>query len=357
MRDLSQVLGTQFYRAHLQKKLSPPANRTVSQVLTTAQHEVPMRSIVICGLLLSTSPALALTPEAIESASFEGLDLPDGQSGLSVKLQVLLDRAGISPGVVDGYKGGMSESALRGFEERQGLLVDGILDAEVWSALGGHEALPILMNYTVTAEDVSGLTDIIPDNVAEKSKLEALGYLRVTERLAERFHMDEDFLKALNSDAVFETGAQVWVADTGTPAEGEVTRIEIRKSERRAVAFDGNGRILGNYPVAIGSASTPSPEGSVEVLAVAIDPTYSYLPDTNFVADGVTEALILPPGPNGPVGSVWIDLSKPTYGLHGTDTPASLFQSVSHGCVRFTNWDVEELAHLVKPGTSVDFLE
>lgn len=316
-----------------------------------------MRNIVFCGLIFLSSPAFALTPEEIETAQFDGQDLPDGQSGLSVKLQVLLDRAGISPGVVDGFKGGMSESALRGFEEQQGLAVDGILDAEVWSALGGTQALPVLMPYLITPEDVTDLTEAIPDNVAEKAKLARLGYLRVSERLAERFHMDEDFLKALNPDATFAAGEEITVADTGTPLAGEVTRIEIRKTDRRAVAFDAAGRMLANYPVSIGSTATPSPEGTVEVVAVAMDPTYSYLPDTNFVADGVTEGLILPPGPNGPVGSVWIDLSKPTYGLHGTDTPAALFQSVSHGCVRFTNWDVTELAHLVKPGTTVEFLQ
>lgn len=316
-----------------------------------------MRSLFACSLLLTASPALALTLEEIETATFDGSDIPEGQSGLSVKLQILLDRAGISPGVVDGYKGGMSESALRGFEERQGLPIDGMLDADVWSQLGGNEAMPMLVSYTVSAEDVSGLTENIPDNVAEKAKLAELGYLRVSERLAERFHMDEDFLKALNPSVAFETGAQIWVADTGQSMVGEVTRIEIRKSERRALAYDAEGRMVVNYPVAIGSTSTPSPDGNVEVVTVAMEPTYSYLPDINFVADGVTEAFILPPGPNGPVGSVWIDLSKPTYGLHGTDTPASLFQAVSHGCVRFTNWDVEELAHLVKPGTSVEFLE
>ena len=316
-----------------------------------------MRFIILCSFLLTTSPVFALTPEDIEGAAFDGSDVPEGQSGLSVKLQVLLDRAGISPGVVDGHKGGMSESALRGFEERHGLLVDGILDAEVWSELGGDIAAPILMAYTVSVEDISDLTEAIPDHVAEKAKLEKLGYLRVTERLAERFHMDEDFLKALNPNVAFYAGETIWVADPGEALAAEVTRIEIRKSERRAVAFDAEGRMVTNYPVAIGSTATPSPEGSVEVVAVAMDPNYSYLPETNFVADGVTESLILPPGPNGPVGSVWIDLSQPTYGLHGTDTPATLFQAKSHGCVRFTNWDVEELAHLVKPGVLVEFLE
>lgn len=316
-----------------------------------------MRPILFCGLMLMTSPAFALTPADIEAASFDGFDVPDGQSGLAVKLQVLLDRAGISPGVVDGYDGEMSASALRGFEERQGLFVDGILDPDVWSLLTANDASPILMTYTVSAEDVADLTEVIPDNVAEKALLEKLGYLRVTERLAERFHMDEDFLLALNPQAGFEAGAAVWVAAPGAMMEAEVTRIEIRKSERRAVAFDAAGRMVTNYPVAIGSAATPSPEGVVEVVAIAMNPTYSYLPETNFVVDGVTEALILPAGPNGPVGSVWIDLSRPTYGLHGTDTPDGLFQAVSRGCVRFTNWDVEELAHMVKPGALVEFVE
>ena len=316
-----------------------------------------MRSMLIFGLILMTGPAFALTPEEIETAIYDGAEVPEGQSGLMVRLQVLLDRAGISPGVVDGYKGDMSESALRGFEERHGLLIDGILDAETWSMLHGNDAVPVLMTYTVSSEDTLDLTETIPDNVAEKAKLEKLGYLRVTERLAERFHMDEDFLIALNPAASFDAGEEIWVASPGDKLETEVKRIEIRKSERRAVAFDAEGRMVSNYPVAIGSAATPSPEGLVEVVAIAIDPTYSYLPDTNFVVDGVTESLILPAGPNGPVGSVWIDLSKPTYGLHGTDTPAGLFQVVSRGCVRFTNWDVEELAQLVKPGVTVEFLE
>lgn len=316
-----------------------------------------MRSILSFALILASSPALALTLDTIENAVYEGGQLPEGQSELTVKLQVLMDRAGISPGVIDGYKGGMSESALLAFEEREGLNVDGILDAEVWTALGGDDARPILMSYTITQEDASGLTENIPDDVRLKAQMEELGYLRVSERLAERFHMDEDFLKALNEGATFHSGETIIVADPGERLEASITRIEIRKSTSRAATFDADGNLVSNYPVAIGSVETPSPEGVVEVVAIAMDPTYSYLPDVNFVADGVTEALILPPGPNGPVGSVWIDLSKPTYGLHGTDTPATLFQSESHGCVRFTNWDVEELAYMVKQGVIVEFVE
>ena len=316
-----------------------------------------MRTPLFCALMLLASPASALTPDGIENAGFADSALPSGQSELTVKVQVLLDRAGVSPGVIDGYKGDMSESALRGFEEREGFVVDGILDAEVWAALGGPDATGITTAYTITEEDVSGLAESIPDNVAEKAKMEHLGYLRVSEKLAERFHMDEDFLVALNPDAAFSAGETIIVTDPGPRLEGAVARIEIRKTERRAAAFDAQGNMLANYPVAIGSQRTPSPEGTVEVTAIAMEPNYTYQPDVNFEVDGVKEALTLPPGENGPVGSVWIDLSKPTYGLHGTDTPSKLFQRESHGCVRFTNWDVEELAHLVSEGVTVEFVE
>ncbi len=316
-----------------------------------------MRYSFLCAVLALASPAAALTPDEIESAAYEGGVLPDGQSGLTVKVQVLLDRAGVSPGVIDGYKGGMSESALRGFEQREGFTVDGILDPDVWAALGGDTAGPILTTYNITEDDVSGLTESIPDHVADKAAMDRLGYVRTSEKLAERFHMDEDFLIEMNAGSNFAAGNTITVTDPGPRIEGTVARIEIRKSERRAVAFDEAGAMIVNYPVAIGSASTPSPSGTVEVVAIALEPNYSYNPSENFVADGVTENLLLPPGANGPVGLVWIDLSKPTYGLHGTASPSELFQNESHGCVRFTNWDAEELAHLVQPGVTVEFVE
>ncbi|MEQ5870154.1 murein L,D-transpeptidase [Sagittula sp. NFXS13] len=316
-----------------------------------------MRTLTLIFPFLLASPALALTPEEVQVATYTGGTLPEGQSGLTMKLQILLDRAGISPGVIDGYKGGMSESALRAFEQREGLPVDGILDPEVWILLGGNTAEPVLGQYSVTAEDVSGLTASIPDNVREKAQMNELGYLRVSERLAERYHMDEDALIAMNPQAVFAAGETIVVANPGAYVEGTVDRIEIHKGSQRAVALDAGGAVLANYPVAIGSNSTPSPSGTMQVKAVAMNPTYSYNPDVNFEADGVEEALTLPPGTNGPVGSVWIDLSKPTYGLHGTDSPAELFENHSHGCVRFTNWDVTELAHMVSDGVSVEFLE
>lgn len=315
-------------------------------------------ALVVPALLAGPAAALALTAEEIESATYEGGDLSDGQSALTVKLQILLDRAGISPGVIDGYKGGMSESAIRAFEAREGLTEDGILDGEVWAALGGEGAEPVLQQHTITAEDLADvLGEELPEDYSELAEMELLGYASAAEALAEEFHMDQEFLQALNPGAGFAEGETITVAAPGDLLEDqEVVRVEVRKGVNRLAAFAEDGTMIANYPVTVGSEETPSPSGTVEVRAIAPNPTYHYDPDT-FVQMDNTEPLTLPPGPNGPVGSVWIDLTKEGYGLHGTPEPAKLFQNYSHGCVRMTNWDAEELANLVREGTVVEFIE
>ena len=297
------------------------------------------------------------TPDAIQNATYSGGPLPDEQAALTVKVQVLLDRAGISPGVIDGWRGGMSESAIRAFETREGLPVDGVLDERVWEALGGDEPGAILQSYTIQPEDTQNLVSSIPSDYAERAQMEAMNHTSVAERLAEYFHMDEDFIRQLNPDSSFSAGETIAVAAVGGYLNAEVARIEVRKSVGRLAAFDAEGNMIGNYPVTVGSAQTPSPSGEVEVTAVAFMPNYTYNPDINFTQGDNDEVLIIPPGPNGPVDSIWIDLSKPTYGLPGTPEPASLFSAQSHGCVRLTNWDAEELARMVSPGVPVEFVE
>lgn len=314
-------------------------------------------SHILAFALALATPATATPFDAasIDAATYENGPLPEGQSALTAKLQALLDRAGISPAVIDGYKGGMTRSALRAFERRAGLAVDGVLDPEVWQALGGPQADSVTQRYRITEEDVSGLSDPLPEDYAKLAELDRMGYVRVSEKLAERFHMDEDFLRGLNPDAAFRAGETISVMAPGANASGKVARIVVHKGRSRLTAHDAQGAILADYPVTVGSDQTPSPSGTVEVVAVAIDPTYSYNPDVNFQQGDNTEPLTLPPGPNGPVGSVWIDLSEPTYGLHGTDEPAELFRSQSHGCVRMTNWDARELADMVDAGVTVFF--
>ncbi len=172
----------------------------------------------------------------------------------------------------------------------------------------------------------------------------------------ERFHMDTKLLVALNPNADFrQAGTAIWVAAVdGAPVTGKVTRIVADKTERQVRAYDAQNRLIVAYPATIGSEENPSPSGEHLVSAVARDPVYYYDPG-NFIQNGNTEKLQLPPGPNNPVGSVWIDLTEPSYGIHGTPEPTKIGKTASHGCVRLTNWDAEELAGLVEPGVVVSF--
>ncbi len=326
----------------------------------TAADATPIENVldVPDALIPLIDPApQPITPASIAAATFDGAALSADRDPLTVKLQILLDRADISPGIIDGIAGGMSTSAVAAFETREGFVADGVLDAEVWAALGGDSAAELTTSYTITDTDLAQVTGPTPQDYAEKAALSLLGYARNSEALAETFHMDEDFLTMLNPGAAFVPGEQITVAVTYAAAQTPVASIEIVRSAQRLVARAADGSIVANYPVAVGSASTPSPSGSYTVEGVAFDPTYTYDPDVNFQQGDNTEVLTIPPGPNGPVGTVWIDLSKPTYGIHGTPEPASLFSAQSHGCVRMTNWDAQELAALVSHGVTVDFVE
>lgn len=307
------------------------------------------------ALAQNTAP---FTTADIEAARYDGGDLPSGRSALTAKVQILLDRSGVSPGVVDGFRGGMSESAIMAFERRAGLPMDGRMDPHVWNLLQAFIGAPLTQSYTITEADAQGLVDAIPADYAEKAQMTAMAFTSVAERLAERFHMDEKFIAFLNPGVALVPGATIQVTVPAPPQRAKVTRIIIDKATRRVAAYDANGRMIVDYPATVGSDATPSPSGEHKVVTVALNPNYTYNPARNFKQGDNDRALIIPPGPNGPVGTVWIDLSKPTYGIHGTPTPSQLFRNQSNGCVRLTNWDAEELARLVQPGiTTVEFLE
>ncbi|WJS84565.1 L,D-transpeptidase [Paracoccus sp. TOH] len=299
----------------------------------------------------------SVTRDEIEQAQYDGGDLPAGQSALTAKVQILLDRSGISPGVVDGWRGGMSESAIKAFQRRAGLATTGRMDHAVWDLLQGYGLSPLTADYAITDEDAAGLVDNIPSDYARKAAMTSQGYTNVLEKLAERFHMDEKFLAKLNPGAAFQPGETIHVTLPAKPIRASVTRIIVDKQTRRVAAYDAKGNLVADYPATVGSADTPSPHGNHTVDAVALNPTYTYNPHRNFKQGKNDRVLTIPPGPNAPVGNVWIDLSEPTYGIHGTATPSQLFLNQSHGCVRLTNWDAWELAHMVKPKvTTVEFL-
>jgi lipoprotein-anchoring transpeptidase ErfK/SrfK len=302
----------------------------------------------------------SLTAEEVNAASFvEDAEAIRGASPLILKAQVLLDRAGASPGVIDAYYGANVAKAIAAVETVLGLTVDGALDRQVWEALGGDDAPQALVEYAITAEDMSyPFLPSIPADFAEQAKLPALGYTSPEEMFGERFHMDVKLLRALNPAADFRrVGETIWVAAIeGEPVVGTIAHIVADKGQRQVRAYDGQNRLVVAYPATIGSSDNPSPTGEHVVEGIAKEPVYYYDP-ANFVQGDNTTKLELPPGPNNPVGTVWIDLSEPSYGIHGTPEPAKIDKTGSHGCVRLTNWDAEELAALVQPGVLVTFIE
>lgn len=306
-------------------------------------------------------PAVAAAPPPTTPNIVEGAIDPSLRLGARedvAALQILLDRRGASPGVIDGRFGSNVDKAIVAYRSitRENLKST---DAEgIKKALAASGGDPFV-NYTLTAADVAGpFVASVPADYGEKARLDKLSYTSVTEMLAERFHMDEAYLKALNPDANFSrVGTIVRVANVGKPATGAVTRIVADKGEKQVFGYDADNRLVVAYPATIGSTDTPSPTGTHAVSRVVLDPDYTYNPNLNFKQGENNKILTIPPGPNGPVGSVWIALDKPTYGVHGTPDPSKIGKTESHGCVRLTNWDAQELAKLVKAGVPVEFVE
>ncbi|WP_244630980.1 L,D-transpeptidase [Aureimonas sp. ME7] len=279
------------------------------------------------------------------------LDRPDP---FLIRMQVLLDRANASPGVVDGFLGDNTVRAVRAYETMRDLPVDGEPDADLWAVLSvdGGEAMT---TYEITEKDVDGrYVKSIPKDYAEMAEMKYLGFRGPREMLAERFHIDEKLLETLNPNADFaKAGQTILVPRIGEEPSSKVTRIEVDKSAGEVFAYAEDGSLVLAYPASIGSEDTPSPSGEATVEVVAPDPNYTYNPDKNFQQGKNKDVLTIPPGPNGPVGSMWIDLSRPTYGIHGTAEPSQIGKTESHGCVRLTNWNAATLSRLVEPKKTV----
>lgn len=273
-----------------------------------------------------------------------------------VRLQILLDRSRFSPGVIDGLGGENTRQAIAAWRKANDLGEDGGADAALLQALAAADAGPVMAQYTLTAADIAGPFSPPPgDDLAETARA-GTNFTSALERLAERFHVTEALLQGLNPGVDFRRAGQTLVvpAVNDTPLTG-VARIVIDKTERSARAFDEAGTLLAFYPATIGSSERPAPSGTVTVVGVANEPDYTYDPE-RVSYDRGDERIVVPAGPNNPVGTVWIDLSRDTYGIHGSPYPSKIGKTASNGCVRLTNWDAEQLAAGVRPGVVVQFI-
>ncbi len=323
------------------------------------EADFPLSSRAIEDAAWAPSPPSTLNPaEPARPGAAPAAPGPAQPEAVLIRAQILLERARFSPGAIDGLAGSNMRQALKAFEAAQGLPADGELDAEVFRRLVQAGPGAVTADYTITQADVAGpYIGAVPTELEAQAAQAAMGFSDVVEALAERFHVTEALLRAMNPTADFNrVGQRLTVAAVDNrPLPAPVDHIVIDKAEGSLRAYAADGALLGYYPATIGSNDNPTPSGTVKVNGVARNPDYVY--DPSKLSYGETNRrVVVKPGPNNPVGVVWIDLNRPSYGIHGTPDPDRIGKTASHGCVRLTNWDAWRLADAVKPGVEVRFV-
>ncbi|MGX7895429.1 L,D-transpeptidase family protein [Tsuneonella sp. HG222] len=343
------------------------------------------------------------------------IDIPDSQERPDMQLQVVLDRQGFGPGVIDGKMGMSTQNALKGLQEANSLEVTGKLDEKTKAIVDRWSNIPATRVVTIPQDWGSSTYQAVPDSPADQAKMQRLGYESLDERLAERFHTTVEVLRMLNPggrpagmatpagaastatpaatptpsptasgtqgaapQSLFRAGQQIRVPNVGADTiEGDsvqdktwqqtlaslgvgtvqpdVTRVVVDKSEGWLKGYDAGGKLVAMFTVTTGSSNDPLPLGNWGITGVAHNPPFAYDPELFWDVPDTEDKQQLPPGPNGPVGVVWIDLTKEHYGIHGTPNPETIGRTQSHGCVRLTNWDAARLAEMVDTKTKVVF--
>lgn len=310
-----------------------------------------VRALAGLALLWGSASLAAQSPELNARIASE----QSSQRAQVASVQVLLDRARFSPGVIDGIMGANTHRAIRAFQQSNALPPTGQIDRVLLKRLQAGQPQPLFQMYTITSKDADGPYRSVPSTMTGKAELDRVAFETPAEALAEKFHMAKSFLVALNPDADFgRVGTTIRVVRPGNDENlQEVARIEVDKNRNELRAYSPDGSLVATYPTTVGSSVHPSPDDRLKVLAIAPHPTYHFDPSGR--SWGPDKALTIAPGPNNPVGVVWIDLSRDGYGIHGTPEPRLIGKTSSHGCVRLTNWDAHELSLAVSKGTEVIF--
>jgi lipoprotein-anchoring transpeptidase ErfK/SrfK len=292
------------------------------------------------------------------------LPLHDDVAGPSVlRVQILLDRALFTPGIIDGHWGTNTEKAVYWFQHREGLPATGQITEATFERLLLLAGQPdyLVVEHRLSAEDAEGPFVTIPDDIYEHAELQCSCYESLQEKLGERFHSSPELLSKLNPGVDLNTvaaGTTIYVPNIREPTAGQnlvISRLVISDEGRYLHALDGNDRILFHFPATLGSAYDPSPTGTFRVTSIVEDPWWHYQPQILEHVDDDEEDARIPPGPNNAVGVIWMALSEPHYGIHGTNAPETIGYASSAGCVRLTNWDALFLGRRIRENTPVAF--
>ena len=338
-------------------KTKPAASASAPAAAAVAAPAAP----VAAATATATAPAAA-TPmaQSIESAQVGAAAAPGSTTPVPilVKIGVLLDRAHFSPGAIDGRPGENLTNALAGYRKVNGMAASADIDAPALQALTAADKGAVTQAYVITQDDEAGpFLGRVPVGFAAQAKLDKLGYTDPVQELAAKFHMSQTLLKTLNPGADFtKAGTSLVVLQPGSAALPQVARVEVDKAANQVRAFDGAGKILASFPATVGSTERPAPDGEWAVVSATPDPYYTYDPSKLTFGPKSKGKLTIKPGPNNPVGTTWIALTKPTYGIHGSPDPEKVGKTASHGCVRLTNWDATMLGKAVTKGTPVVFV-
>jgi len=274
-----------------------------------------------------------------------------------LEVQIALSQAGIGSGPVDGVGGAQTEAALRAFQYREGLEERGYLDRETRQALLLQRAP--LTRYEVTSDDLTHLHPV-PETWLGKSQVSELGYASLLERVGERTHAHPNLLRRLNPGVIWDAvkpGTELVVPDAAYPPPRRATLVRISLAGRHLRAYDERGQLLAHFPVSIGRVASKRPVGALSVTVVIKDPNYTFDPAVFPESEEgrrLGRKLVIPPGPNNPVGVAWIGLNRPGYGIHGTPVPEQVGRTESHGCFRLANWNADHLRRMVSVGTPVN---
>ena len=315
-----------------------------------------MKPILHAALLLALAAPFAAFAQnspllGANDAQMAGDLKDDANAAARLRAQVLLDRAHFGTGEIDGRWGSNTGRAIAAFQRSRDLEPTGTMDAATWRALTA-DASPVLVEYRLTAQDVAGPYDAIPEDMMAKAALPQLGFASLAESLGERFHVSPALLVALNPGAdLTREGTALWVPNVQGEALAKAASVVVDKSDASVMLRDESGRVYARFPASTGSSHDPLPIGDWTIKGVARDPHFQYNPKLFWDADAGHAKAKIAPGPNNPVGVVWVDLSKDHYGIHGSPEPGKIGKTESHGCIRLTNWDAVAVAAAVGPGT------